>query len=96
MPLLAEILSVLALLLALATVVGVIAPSLFRNRKTGEAPQAPVPAGVGLHRRARGHDPRRQPGAAATGSSGQERDAGGHFRSAPRRRALAPGVSAGR
>ncbi|MFC0710259.1 hypothetical protein [Azorhizophilus paspali] len=39
MPLLAEILSVLALLLALATVVGVIAPSLFRNRKTGEAPK---------------------------------------------------------
>lgn len=38
MPLLAGILSVLALVLALATVVGVIAPSLFRNRKTGQVP----------------------------------------------------------
>ncbi|GAB3390332.1 hypothetical protein [Azotobacter armeniacus] len=39
MPLLAGILSVLALVLALATIVGVIAPSLFRNRKTGEVPK---------------------------------------------------------
>ncbi|MFD1691195.1 hypothetical protein ACFSHR_05385 [Azotobacter chroococcum] len=39
MPLLAGILSVLALLLAAATIVGVIAPSLFRNRKTGQVPK---------------------------------------------------------
>ncbi len=39
MPLLAGILSVLALLLTLVTVVGVIAPSLLRNRKTGQAPK---------------------------------------------------------
>jgi|GEM_PF-2188073 len=39
MPLLAGILSVLALVLALATLVGVIAPSLFRSRKTGQVPK---------------------------------------------------------
>ncbi|ASL26932.1 hypothetical protein [Azotobacter chroococcum] len=39
MPLLAGILSALALLLAVATIVGVIAPSLFRNRKTGQVPK---------------------------------------------------------
>ncbi|WP_349618473.1 hypothetical protein [Azotobacter salinestris] len=39
MPLLAGILSALALALALATIAGVIAPSLFRNRKTGEVPR---------------------------------------------------------
>lgn len=39
MPLLAGILSVLALVLAAATIVGVIAPSLFRNRKTGQVPK---------------------------------------------------------